>query len=77
MSEAGQFQPGFNPHGGHSAQHSARPDSNSMAQQLNSGRHNLHEEYSEEAYLEYQNIDEVDDEQNITQNEGQIGNFVQ
>lgn len=35
------------------------------------------DEYSEEAYLEYQNIDEVDDEQNITQNEGQIGNFVQ
>lgn len=38
----------------------------------------VHEEYSEEAYLDYDNIDEVDDEQNITQNEQQqVGNFCQ
>ena len=53
MSEAGgQFQLGFNQ--GQSVQNSARPDSNSIRQHLNSGRQpHIHEEYSEEAYLEY------------------------
>ena len=37
-----------------------------------------HEEYSEEAYLDYENIDEVDDEQNITQQEPEdMGKFCQ
>ncbi len=38
----------------------------------------VHEEYSEEAYLDYENIDEVDDEQNITQQEPEeMGKFCQ
>jgi len=56
-----------------SVHNSARPDSFNPGGALNSVRGLLHDEYSDEAYL----IDEVDDEQNITQNENQIGNFCQ
>ena len=42
---------------------------------MTSARPGIHEEYSEEAYMDYNNIDEVDDENNITQHEMTSGKF--
>ena len=42
-----------------------------------SGRPQIQEEYYEEAYLDYNNIDEVEDENNITQNDITSGQFCQ
>ena len=44
---------------------------------MQSNRHVMHEGYSDENYMDYANIDEVEDEQNITQNDGQVANFCQ
>lgn len=44
---------------------------------MTSARPGIHEEYSEEAYMDYNNIDEVDDENNITQHEMTSGKFCQ